>query len=172
MTTKMKTLVLGLGNPIVTDDAVGLRVVQKVSEELDDPDVSVVEQYEGGLRLLDAVLGYDRVIIVDAIQTRNGKPGQVYRLKPEDFSFAKHLSSPHSTNLVTALELGRMLNLAVPQEITIFAVEAADLTNFSERCTPEVEKAIPEATNLVLQELSSEGSRGQGETRGAGRPTQ
>jgi hydrogenase maturation protease len=72
----------------------------------------------------------------------------------EDFSLTKHLSSPHQINLVTALELGKMLNLAMPQEITVFAVEAKDITSFSEKCTPEVEKAIPEVVKMVLQELN------------------
>jgi hydrogenase maturation protease len=75
-------------------------------------------------------------------------------MEPEDFSFAKHLSSPHQINLVTALELGKMLNLAMPQKITIFAVEAKDITSFSEKCTPEVEQVIPEAVKMVLEELN------------------
>ena len=55
-------------------------------------------------------------------------------------------------NLATAMELGKMLNLAMPQEITVFAIEAKDITTFSEKCTPEVEKAIPEAVRMVLAE--------------------
>jgi len=74
-------------------------------------------------------------------------------MKPEDFSFAKRLSSPHQINLVTALELGKMLNLAMPKEVTVFAVEAKDITTFGERCTPELEKAIPEVVKMVLEDL-------------------
>jgi hydrogenase maturation protease len=70
-----------------------------------------------------------------------------------DFSLTKHFSSPHQINLVTALELGKMLNLAMPEEITVFAVEAKDITSFSEECTPEVEKAIPEVVKMVLEDL-------------------
>jgi hydrogenase maturation protease len=151
----MKTLVLGLGNPIFSDDGVGIRVVQEVGKKLNDPQVTVAETSEAGLNLLDSIVGYDRVIIIDAIQTKKGKAGQIYRMGPEDFSFAKHLSSPHQINLVTALELGKMLNLAMPQKITIFAVEAKDVTNFSEKCTPEVEQAIPEVVKMVLEELNA-----------------
>jgi Ni,Fe-hydrogenase maturation factor len=45
--------------------------------------------------------------------------------------------------------------LAMPQEITVFAVEAKDVTSFSEKCTPEVEQAIPEVVKMVLQELDA-----------------
>jgi len=150
----MKTLVLGMGNPILSDDGVGIKVAQEVGEKLNSPQVTVAETSAAGLRLLDSIVGYDKVIIIDAIQTKKGRAGQIYRMKPEDFSFAKHLSSPHQINLVTALELGKMLNLVMPQEITIFAVEAKDITSFSEKCTPEVERAIPEVVKMVLEELS------------------
>jgi len=149
----MKTLVLGTGNPIVSDDGVGIKVAHEVANQFNSPQVTVAETSAAGLRLLDSIVGYDKVIIIDAIQTKKGRAGQIYRMKPEDFSFAKHLSSPHQINLVTALELGKMLNLVMPQEITIFAVEAKDITSFSEKCTPEVEKAIPEVVKMVLEEL-------------------
>jgi len=151
----MKTLVLGTGNPILSDDGVGIKVAHEVANQFNSPQVTVAETSAAGLRLLDSIVGYDKVIIIDAIQTKKGRAGQIYRMKPEDFSFAKHLSSPHQINLVAALELGKMLNLVMPQEITIFAVEAKDVSNFRERCTPEVERAIPEAVKMVLQELNA-----------------
>jgi hydrogenase maturation protease len=149
----MKTLVLGIGNPILSDDGVGIKVAREVGERLDDPQIIVSETSAAGLSLLDSIIGYDKLIIIDAIQTKKGRAGQIYRMKPEDFSFAKHLSSPHQINLVTALELGKVLNLVMPKEITILAVEANDVSNFGERCTPEVERAIPEAVKMVLEEL-------------------
>ena len=149
----MKTLVLGMGNPILSDDGAGIKVAQEVGKKLDDPQITVAETSEAGLSLLDSIVGYEKVIIIDAIQTEKGNAGQIYRMGPEDFSCTKHLLSPHQINLVTALELGKMLNLAMPQKITIFAVEAKDVTNFSEECTPEVERAIPEVVKMVLEEL-------------------
>jgi len=149
----MKALVLGIGNPILSDDGVGIEVAREVEKNLNDPQVAVSETSAAGLSLLDSMLGYDKIIIIDAIQTKEGKPGQIYRMKPEDFSSAKRLSSPHQINLVTALELGKMLNLAMPREITVFAIEAQDIATFSEKCTPEVEKAIPEVVKMVLENL-------------------
>ena len=149
----MKTLVLGLGNPILSDDGVGIQVAREVANQLNSPQVTVAETSGAGLSLLDSIVGYDKVIIIDAIQTREGHSGQIYRIGPEDFSLTKHFSSPHQINLATALELGKMLDLAMPPTITIFAVEAKDITSFSEKCTPEVEQAIPEVVKMVLEEL-------------------
>jgi hydrogenase maturation protease len=149
----MKTLVLGLGNPVLSDDGVGIKVAHEVANQLNSPRVTVAETSGAGLSLLDSIVGYDKVIIIDAIQTKKGQAGQIYRMGAEDFSPTKHFFSPHQINLVTALELGKMLNLAMPQEITIFTVEAKDITSFSEKCTPEVEQAIPKVVKMVLEEL-------------------
>ena len=60
----MKTLIIGLGNPLVTDDSVGLRVVERLRPLLADrPDVEVAEDYWGGLRLMERMIGFDRAIV-------------------------------------------------------------------------------------------------------------
>ena len=79
----MKTLVLGLGNPLVTDDSVGLRVVEGTEAVLADrSDVEVSEDYWGGLRLMERMIGFDRVIVVDAIHTGT-PPGTIHLLSLE-----------------------------------------------------------------------------------------
>ncbi len=149
----MKTLVLGMGNPILSDDGVGIRVAQEIDRTLADPEVTVAEAALGGLALLDLIPGYDRVIIIDAIQTEGGEVGTLYRLGVDDFAFAKHLSSPHDMNFFTALELGARLGMAIPPKITIFAIEVEDVTTVSEECTPKVKEAIPTCVETVLHEL-------------------
>ncbi|NWF77197.1 MAG: hydrogenase maturation protease [Chloroflexi bacterium] len=152
----MKTLVLGLGNPILSDDSVGIKAAQEIGKRLNNPQITVAETSAAGLSLLDSIAGYDKAIIIDAVQTKNGKAGQIYRMGPEDFSYTKRFSSPHQINLITALEVGKMLGLVMPQKITIFAVEAKNVTNFGEQCTPKVEQAIPKVVEMVLQELNAE----------------
>ena len=149
----MRTLILGLGNPIRGDDGVGIKIAEALESEIHHPEVEVAESISGGLDLLDLLAGYQRAIIIDAIQTHQGKPGQVYRLGLENLPVPLHCSVVHDVDLVTALDLGRRLGMAMPQEIVIFAIEVADVTTFGEECTPEVERAIPEVIRLVLQEL-------------------
>ena len=106
-----------------------------------------------GLSLLDLLVGYDRAIIVDAIQTVGGKAGQIYRLEPKAFDTAIHTASAHGIDFTTALEFGKKLGLPLPQQIIIFAVEVSDISTFSEECTPEVTRAIPTCVEMVLREL-------------------
>jgi len=150
----MRTLILGLGNPILSDDGVGLRVARALEGRLNQPEITVMETSMAGLSLLDLLVNFDRAIIIDAIQTKEGKVGQVYRLEPTAFSATRHASTPHDVNLATALELGNKLGLALPQQIIIFAIEVENVTSFSEECTPEVERAIPVCVEKVIQELN------------------
>ena len=144
---------LGLGNPILCDDGVGNQVAQILDSEINNPEVTVTETNAVGLGLLDFLPGYERLIIIDAIQTQEGKAGQVHRLSLPDLVTPRHFSSAHDTDLATAFELGTKLGLALPQGVIIFAIEVADVTTFSEECTPEVKGAIPEVIRLVLREL-------------------
>ena len=148
-----QTLVLGLGNPILSDDGVGCHVVLALKEKLKEPEIDVMEDSIAGLDFLDLLSRYDRAIIIDAIQTREGTPGQIYRFESDMLANTRHASTPHDVNLATALELGRKLSLPLPQQITIFGIETKDVTSFSEECTPEVMKAVPACATLIIQEL-------------------
>lgn len=151
----MKTLVLGLGNEILCDDGVGIYVARELKKALADrKDISVAEAGLAGLGLLDLLAGYQKAIVIDAIQTRDGETGQVYRLKSNDLAATRHTASTHNVNLASALELGRQLGLSLPSEIIIFGIEVADVTTFNEQCTPQVKKAIPKCVDMVLQEIN------------------
>jgi hydrogenase maturation protease len=150
---KTKTLILGLGNSLLSDDGVGLTIATELKNRLNEPDITIMETSVAGLSLLDLLVGYDRAIIIDAIQTLDGKPGQIYRLDPEAFDTTRRTISPHDVNFTTALEFGKKVGLPLPQEIVIFAVEVSDVSTFSEEYTPQVKQAIPTCVEMVLQEL-------------------
>lgn len=150
----MKTLVLGLGNPVVSDDRVGLLVAQQLAPMLAGrPDVEVGEDYWGGIRLMERLVGYRRAIIVDAIVT-GSPPGTIHRLNPNSIS-TQHSASAHDVNLPTALEFGRRSGVELPadEQILLIGVEAEDVLNISEQCTPAVLAAVPLAVQEVLRAL-------------------
>ncbi len=151
----MKTVVLGLGNPILCDDGVGNRIALELEDILgQQQDVTVMETSMSGLSLIDLLAGYDKAIIVDAIQTGKGKVGQIYRLTSDAFNDTRHASSPHDVNFATALELGNQLGMAMPKQIVIYAIEVADTSTFSEKCTPKVSRAIPACIKMITKELN------------------
>lgn len=151
----MKTLVLGLGNPILTDDGVGIHVVRQVAAACHRPDVAFAEAAVGGLRLLELIAGYDRLILVDAIQTPDGRPGEIYRLGIGDLRVSRHAGSTHDLSFQEAIAWGRRLGLMLPAEdaISIIAIEAEDVLSFGETLTPGVAAAVPGAVQELLEEL-------------------
>jgi len=152
----MKTLVLGLGNPLVSDDSVGLRVAAALKPLLADrPDVEVSEDHWGGLRLMERMIGFDRAIIIDAICT-GAAPGTLHQLTTGDIA-TQRSASAHDVNLPTALAFGRQAGVNLPSDERVFLVgiEAADILTFSEELTPAVEAAIPQAVEVVLRTLES-----------------
>lgn len=147
----MKTLLLGLGNPILKDDSVGLKVVRELGEKVTEEDVHVEEASFANIDILEAIDSYDRLIIVDSIKTKEGKPGELYPLSLEDLRSTLHLSCPHDINLATALELGKRLGMHVPREIRIYAIEIEDNQTFSETCSPSVEGAVPRIVKEIAE---------------------
>ena len=151
----MKTIVLGLGNPILRDDGVGNRVALELEDKLAQrQDVTVMETSMSGLSLIDLLAGYDRAIIIDAIKTAEGKAGQIYRLTPDAFKETRHVSSPHDVNFATALELGSKLGIFMPKQIVVYAIEVSDINTFSEEFTPRVKQAIPRCIKRIIKELN------------------
>lgn len=146
----MKTLVLGLGNSILTDDAAGLRVIDELKNLLLNPDVTVDRTEAGGINLLEYLEGYDRAIIVDSVQLPAGKPGQIYCLQPGDLPATRYTGLTHGIDFPTILELGKMLGMKMPAEIWIFAIQAQDVLTIGEKCTPAVAEAIRLCTRNIV----------------------
>ena len=112
------------------------------------------EDYWGGLRLMERLIGFDRAIVVDAIQT-GSPPGTIHLLTADGIA-TQRSASAHDVNLATALEFGRQAGAKLPENdrIQLVGIEAEDVLTFCERCTPAVEAAIPQAIAVVQNLLS------------------
>ena len=141
---------MGLGSPIISDDAIGLKVVQEIDRM--GLDVDVQEEPVGGTELIPMVMDYDLVVIVDAIQTRQHPPGSIYVFDLRELDHTIIDSSGHDVNIATAMAMGRhWYPDRMPEEIHFVAIEAADLLTVSEEITPEVAESIPEVVSIVLE---------------------
>lgn len=138
-----KVLLLGLGNELLADDAVGLLVARKLEKRLAGrPGTCVMATEESGLSLLDMVVGFDRLVVVDAIQTGQSAPGTIHVITQEDLGRIP-LVSPHFVGIVEMLDLGRRLRLHMPEDIAIFAIEVQDVQTICKGMTATVKAALP-----------------------------
>jgi hydrogenase maturation protease len=164
-------LVLGLGNPILGDDGVGWRVVEQAEnlwsachseprrgdESHSAPETSNLGiEFDyfalGGLALMERLIGYDRVVLVDAIQSQGGEPGAIYRLTLDDLP-TLNADAVHDASLKAALALGQQLGAKLPHEIVIIGIEAANVLDFSESLSPPIAASVARAAEMVLAEL-------------------
>ena len=146
-------MILGIGNNILTDDGIGFRLVDDLRKMISDPDLDYEKACCGGLEIIDYIRDFKRVIFIDAIRTREGKPGDVYYFIPSDFRDTLHLSNLHDVSFLTALKLGRTLNLDLPDDLHIIAIEIIEDMEFSEEFTPQLKKKYPEILEKVLEKV-------------------
>jgi hydrogenase maturation protease len=150
-----KTIVVGLGNDLIADDGVGVLAARALKEELAGH-ADVVETSMHGLALLDIFLGYDRAILLDAIQTGKHPPGAVVEIQASEIG-PIIAPSPHFAGLPEMLALAEQLQLEFPRQFRIFAVEVVDPRTLGGPMTPAVRDAIPALCARVREAVCSGG---------------
>ncbi|MBT3313592.1 MAG: hydrogenase maturation protease [Anaerolineae bacterium] len=147
-----KTLIIGLGNPILGDDGIGWAAADALKEK--GVRGEIIRLSLGGLSLMEHISGYERVILIDAIQTGQHPIGtvRVFPLTDLRNPFSGHSASAHDTSLLTALDTGRRLDIPLPtnKNITIVAIEAENVYDFSEDLSPFIAAAVPVTVEKVL----------------------
>ena len=152
----MKTLVIGLGNPILGDDGVGWAVAKELSSVFGRrSSVEVDTAALGGLSLMERLLGYDRVVLVDSMETGQSPVGsvQTFPLASLPDPMSGHSASAHDTSLMTALRTAEQIGAETPNRVDVVAIEAQNVYDFSEDLSPAVAAAVPVAVEHVMKLL-------------------
>lgn len=160
-----KTLIVGLGNPLLGDDGVGWKIAEQVEYALPSlgavaGPIEVDYLAVGGLDLMERLIGYDRVILIDAIVTGNHPRGTVFFFQLGDMPNRAegHLSNAHDTTLQNAIEVGISMGAKLPEKVLIIAVESEYVYEFSEQLTPATAQAVPLAVRAILALLEDASS--------------
>lgn len=143
-------LVVGIGNLLLTDEGVGIRVIEALKQMNLGEGVEVLDGGTSGADLADALADRPKVIVIDAIQA-DGAPGSLYRLTADDVLRDRNILSMHELGFLESLLMVRQLGCA-PGEVVIIGIQPKDLS-CSLELTPEVTDAVPKAVALVLEEL-------------------
>ena len=151
----MKTIVVGLGNPILGDDGVGWKVAEEVKKYLTpDSPVDVEFLSLGGISLMEHLIGYERAILIDAI-TSDQEIGSVIVSNLNDMPdySAFHIASAHDTSLHNALKLGKSMGVSLPKEVIVVGIATDHIYDFSETLSTAVARTVPKATKIVINLL-------------------
>lgn len=151
---KNKILLLGIGNPLLTDDGIGIVAAREIARR-GIPGVDVEEATASGIEVMEMMLDYEKVVVADAIFRPEHEPGEIMRLKEEDFSHTVHGSSPHGVNISTAIALGRQTSPErMPREIVFWAMQAEDISTFGESQTEKVAEKMPQFIDAIVKEIN------------------
>lgn len=168
----MHTLIVGLGNPILGDDGVGWRVAEAVSARSGIPlgdaplplepaqiqNPVTIECYAlAGLSLMERLIGYERVILIDSLNTGQYAQGEVVCFSLDEMTDLTHghSASAHDVSLKNALKMGRSMGQPLPEDkdVHVVAIEAQHVYDFKEELTPAIQSAVPVAVDRVLELL-------------------
>lgn len=149
----MKVLVLGMGNPILSDDGVGLLIAERLRERL--PGVDVAASAMIGVGLLDQIIGYDQIFVIDAMIAPNGELGSLKKIFPAGTDGTLHLFSSHGVGFFELMELGKLLGYAMPAVGGIYGIGINSPVAFGETLSRELSEKIPKLTDSIFADILS-----------------
>jgi hydrogenase maturation protease len=159
--TKTGVTVLGVGNILLTDEGVGVRVLQELMETHDfPPGVELVDGGVLGLSLMGVVEAAGRLIVIDAVNL-GGAPGDLFRLTWDELTArTRYKDSLHQIDFVEVMSLLPLIGVDPPPTV-IVGVQPADVETTGLALTPGVAAKVPDLTAMVLQELENLGFTAQ-----------
>lgn len=147
----MMIIIVGIGNPILGDDGVGIHVLRELKGRDIDGGIVLEEAFTGGMNLVDIIVGYDRAILIDAVEKHEDAPGTVYLMDAREMESA-HSTNPHDTSFPEALELSmKMGQKKLPSEIHLVGINIRAQYDFKDELSDEVSRAVPEALEKVME---------------------
>ena len=148
-------LIICLGNPLMRDEGIGILLVSELSSHLAaNPDVEVLDLGTGGLSVIHAITGREKIIFIDCA-VMGQAPGTMLRFTPEQVHSTKVRMrySLHEGDLLNTLELSRNLG-ECPDDIVIFGIEPKEIAQ-GEGLTSELQNNIQQYIQTILQEIES-----------------
>jgi hydrogenase maturation protease len=151
---RQATVVLGLGNPLMSDEGVGLEVVRRLSDrEADYPLVDFVDAGTGGLSVLHLIQGRRKAVFVDCA-LMGEDPGAIRRFTPDEVRSVKVLAqqSLHEADLLRIIDMARQLG-QVPQEVVLFGIQP-ERVEPHQGLSETLEARLEQYVGLVCAELT------------------
>ena len=153
-----RTILIGLGNPIMSDDAIGLLVAQEVLRLL--PGIEGDLSASGGFDVLDCMIGYERAVIIDSMVTGKFPPGTVRRVDVDPELRTLRVEDSHGMNFIKAMEVGRVAGADMPREVLIYGIEVVDPGSIGETLTEGLAERVAAMAAEIARDI--EAGEGQG----------
>ena len=126
-----KTLILGIGNPLLSDDGIGTRIVQDLEGKLDSDVFDFFSVYVCGMDLINIIQGYENLLVIDGKITQTGNPGEITFYTDQNYEGMAHMDNYHDISFRDLIKLGRDIGLDIPNKIHIIAIQIVEDKTFS-----------------------------------------
>ena len=147
----MKTLILALGNPILSDDRIAHEVADHLAKRCSN--VDIIKSSAATMDIIPQLAGYEQLVVIDAIQLGSVPVGTVHRFTLDDLTDTIRPSSPHDINFATAFQMAKQWGYDIPADILIYGIEVKELLKFSECFTPQVAEKLDEIVEHILSNI-------------------
>lgn len=142
-----------MGNPFRCDDTIGLKIAEILKKKCQKDNVTIDSGSIDGLAMLDEIKGFDKVILIDSIESEKGNPGDIFKIRIDPVEEKPLLVASHGIDFISALRIGQQFGYKMPEHIIVYAIEIKNNTTFSEDCTDIVMKSVPEVIQRILREI-------------------
>jgi hydrogenase maturation protease len=151
-------LVLGVGNPLMGDEGIGVRVVETLMNCFDfGPRVEVVDAGTMGVGMIHLLRDRDYLLVLDAVDGTGHPPGTIVRMEPDDMATSQVMHSLHDQKLSDVLAAAKLTG--IEPEVDFVGVQIERIEQWVTELTASVEQALPDAVAAVLDILSARGIR-------------
>jgi len=148
--------IMGIGNPLMRDEGIGIRVVETLMTALEfPPNVTLVDAGTMGMTILNLFQDCDYMLVVDAIEGTGEPAGTVVRLSPENLAPNQVMHSLHDVRLPEVLQAASLIG-GTPETIAI-GIQIEEIAEWVMELSEPVENALPVAAAAVLEELAALG---------------
>jgi len=148
----VRTLILGLGSHSFAGKQVGLDVARGLHAMLADPDVDIIEAPATGMDLLEIAAGYDKVVVVDSIQSGEGDVGELRKLGLSDLQLVPRDDGAADLEYRATVEVDRATGRVVPLEISIYAIEMGEGSGRDDDLDDAIRQAVPRLVAQIARE--------------------
>ena len=149
---------MGIGNTIRGDDGIGIYIAEEIKKKLVNKknNVTVISTETAGLNLLDLIVGYSKLIIVDSIQvSSNNELGHIFKLEVNQINSSNSHFNSHDIDFSKLFKIGKKLGIKLPKKIKIYGIGIFFVKEFEQKCNLQLGKMIPDIAQYIInQELS------------------
>lgn len=146
-----QTVVLGVGNELLSDEGVGVHVIREMQKLNLPPEIEIMEGGTEGFGLINIITSTDRLVIIDSLKGGNA-PGTIYKFNIEEAPKTLDIfkTSVHQIGILEVIHLSGLIGKT--PETTVIGVEPKDISTGME-LSKEVKTKIPKIIDLVLKEI-------------------